>query len=82
MIIDWQLVLIVGGGYFMFFWVMPMCGIPSTETCRRRWPQIPEEDLIPYWQAVCQVSACFHIAAVAACAFCYYVLIPAMEVAS
>lgn len=51
-----------GGAYFFLFWLMPMCAVPSNAVAKLRWPHILTKDLVPYWKAVRQVSASFHVA--------------------
>lgn len=79
--IDWELILIAGGGYLVFFWLLPMCGIQSDSEAKRRWPNLYEAgELIPYWKAVRQVSAVFHVAVIIVAALSYFWLIPALTV--
>lgn len=80
MIIDWELGLFLGGFYLFLFWVMPMCAIPSDAIARLRWPHILEEDLVPYWKAVRQVSLTFHVAALLGTALFYFLILPVLTV--
>ena len=44
-------------GYLVYFWIVPMLGA----SCKPKY--VPEKELMPYWQAVWQLSLCFHIGA-------------------